>query len=95
MDKEVVGMPTFKGEKFEDEEITVDAGHFDNCRFVRCHLYYGGAGETELSDCTFEDCEWAFFGPAANTIEFLAALHNTGEEGRVVIEQTVRNILNQ
>ena len=82
-----------KGQTFENQDVLLDNGHFEDCVFRNCRLVYGGAGMVHLSGCSFDGVQWTFAGAAENTLRFMAALyHGTGEGGRQLIEDTFESI---
>ena len=82
-----------EGQTFSEETVTLDCNEFIKCKFVNCVLEYQGFGTVGLEGCEFEDVNWTFTGPAANTIKFMTGLYTgAGEGGRKLIEGTFVNI---
>lgn len=66
-------MEVYNDRTFENEMVRLDESAFYRCRFLRCHLIYGG-GELFLHECRIENCTVQFYGPAAHTVNILPAL---------------------
>jgi len=73
-----------------DQSIVVDEDEYIGCTFTRCQLIYKGGGLPMLVNNSFKECQWNFDGPAARTVQFMAALYIAG--GRAVIEATIENV---
>jgi len=85
-------MSSFRNETFSEVAIVVDGHDYAGCRFDRCRIVYCGAAAVSVTGCTFNDCEWAFDGPAAKTVQFMAALYAMGGTAQQLIERTFDNI---
>jgi len=82
-----------KGQTFENQDILLDNGRFEDCVFRNCRLIYGGAGLVHMAGCSFDGVRWEFAGAAENTLRFMAALYQgAGEGGRQLIEDTFESI---
>ncbi len=75
---------------FEGKNIVLDGGSFYACQFNRCKLIYNGMMAVTFDECSFDNCEWQFAGPALNTIGFMQALYAVGAKD--LIENTFQNI---
>lgn len=63
----------------KNETVVLDDGAFVGCKFDGCRIRYGGTGPVVLDSNSFSTaCSWEFFGPAANTAQFLRQLHDHG-----------------
>lgn len=67
-----------KKQTFEDTTISLDGGSFYGCTFNRCKLQFSGLLSITLEGGRYNDCNWEFTGPAANTISFMTALYKAG-----------------
>ena len=82
-----------EGRTFQNEEIRLDFGNFENCKFDGCTMIYGGYGPVSMTGCGFSDVRWEFTDAAANTVEFMTSMYRgAGEGGRQLIEATIENI---
>ena len=81
------------GKTFEESLIELDGISFEQCRFVRCKLVYGGGVSVDFQDCSFEQCHWIFEGPADRTLVFLSSLYQGfGPEGRAIVEDIFESV---
>lgn len=78
------------GETFRDTMIAIDGSTFVNCTFEKCVLVYSGLLPACLDGNSFTACRWEFGGPAANTLNFMAALYRSG--ARDLVELTFQGI---
>jgi hypothetical protein len=76
---------------YVDTTVTLDGNLFEECSFVRCKLEYSGIAEVVLTSCIIDDCEFAFVGPASNTLQFLSAMYKDGPSVVEGIFQAIRN----
>lgn len=88
---------TFKNQTFPSTDhpettIILDFNAFEKCTFIKCQLVFHATGPVGMNGCTFDNCTWAFNGPAADTVKFMAALYSQGGGGRDLIESTLNNI---
>jgi hypothetical protein len=81
-------MTQLTGMTFSQQTIRLDGVAYRNCRFENCRIVFGGALPTALQDNQFQNCTWGFDGPAATTMQFLAALHAQGGDARTLVEGT-------
>jgi hypothetical protein len=87
------GTTRIAGYQFENEDVIIDFTTYENCYFKNCKIIYFGQGPIGLLGGTFENCQWGFAGPAANTVLFLRAMyHGNNEGGRALVEDTFQNI---
>lgn len=83
----------FEEENFSGQTITLDFNDFVRCRFSNCSLVYHGYGPVGLNGCEFNEVNWNFSGPAANTIKFMTAIYQgAGAGGRRLIDATFENM---
>jgi hypothetical protein len=75
----------------KDATIELDSFHAQGEKFSRCHFVYRGGQPPTLVNCTFNDCTFAFEGPAGDTLALLARLYHGGFRG--LVEQTFANIM--
>jgi hypothetical protein len=50
--------------------VVIDGKHFNNCRFERCTVIYGG-GDFAWSNTQFINCQLSFEAAAARTLQYL------------------------
>jgi hypothetical protein len=81
-----------EGKVFGTEEVILDGKRFLRCVFKKSTLVFQGKQPVVFSDTTFLDVNWRLDGPAALTINFLSALRNTGDVGRILIDNTLKQI---
>ncbi len=80
----------FTGRTFADVPQVVDGNKYFNCTFERCAIAYRGGEIPHMMGCSFADCTWHFEDAAQRTLGFLHQLyHGTGDNGRLLIEQTI------
>lgn len=79
-------------EKFRNTTVFLDGSTFVGCSFERCIFVFSALMPTHLDGCTFEDCQWQFAGPAANTVGFMTAMYSQGGGAAKLIEGTFDNI---
>jgi len=75
---------------FLEQSIVIDGDEYIGCTFSRCKLVYAGGTLPMLVNNSYKDCQWAFDGPAARTIQFMGLLYTGG--GKSVIEATIENV---
>lgn len=85
-------MARHENKLFRNQTITLDGNEYDRCRFETCVLQYQGLRPVVLNDNLMNDCQWSFKGPAANAVQFLSALHRSGNDGALLVEQTFNMI---
>jgi len=59
---------------FEDLVEIMDGKTYEDCKFKNVTLIYMGGPPPTLARCAFEDSEFKFDGPAANTLAFLRSM---------------------
>lgn len=82
-------------ETFGDgQRVPLDGDEFIRCRFNDCLLVFTGEGPIVMDGNVFGPAvKWTFDGPAARTLQFLAALyHGAGDGGRGLVEETFATI---
>jgi hypothetical protein len=84
----------FRDKDFNGEEVTLDDNTFTGCTFRNCTVIYRGSSKLHVSGNRFlENVKWKLDGPAAATVQFLAAVYNgMGEGGRDLVENTFKQI---
>lgn len=81
------------GETYHDVSVVLDGNTYNDCIFTRCNMSYSGVLPVGLVGCTFSECEWAFNGPALETMKFLGNLAAMGGGAKEMVETTFNNIL--
>jgi hypothetical protein len=61
------------GRRYEGQRVVVGGERFERCAFARCEVVLDGR-PVHLVDSSFEGCTWSLEGPAAATVDLLAAL---------------------
>jgi hypothetical protein len=83
----------YRDELIEGQDVLLDGRAFTGCTLRDCRMIVKGMRPAKLSGCTFHNVRWVLDGPAAQTIEFLAALyHDAGAGGRQLVEDTFDRI---
>jgi hypothetical protein len=84
----------YRDQDFDGQEVLLDGSIFTGCTFRNCRLVFKAMAPVGMSACHFkENVQWAFDGPAALAVEFMAAMyHGCGEGGRKLIEETFNEI---
>jgi hypothetical protein len=78
---------------YENMMIYLDGSTFVECRFIRCTLSYSGLLPVHLERNAFDNCNYAFTGPAAATMAFLTGLyHGGGPVGEQAVEQIFEDV---
>lgn len=85
-------MTRLDGMSFKDQDIRLDGVAYRNCQFEGCRIVFGGHLTTALENNQFKDCTWLFDGPAAQTLQFMSAMHAQGADARTLIEATFQTI---
>lgn len=67
-----------EGQHFEKKRIAVEAVDFTDCTFVDCQFAYSGGVPYSFLDCDILNCTFEIEGAAANTLDMLRLLYNTG-----------------
>lgn len=81
---------------FIGERIHLDGKAFQHCTFKWCTLVYTATAPFTLTDSAIEDCQWSLEGPAALALEFLRALHASGQgSGRSVVTELLGSMVGQ
>jgi len=84
----------FNEKTFTKEDIHLDFNEFNNCKFIECNIIYHGYGHVGMEDCSFEKIRMSFSNAAANTINFMSAIYNTGPgENKKFIDDVIKNII--
>ncbi len=77
---------------FRDQTVTLDGNEYDRCTFENCILEYQGVRPVSLVGSSMNNCQWSFKGPAANAIQFMSAMYQSGGQGAALIESTFNQI---
>lgn len=86
-------MAELKNQTFSDQTVDMDGNTYDGCKFERCVLRYSGNRSVQLNGCRFEGCTLSLDGAAANTIGYLAAIHQgLGDWGKNNVENLIKAI---
>lgn len=89
-------MITNVGNVYSGVRVSLDNQSYRDCIFQNCVIEYAGTGPISLVGCKFNDCQWAFAGPAQNTINFMQMMyHHMGDFGKEMMEATFNNIRQQ
>lgn len=80
------------GETFYNQDIQIDSAEFEGCQFDKCNLIYRG-GVMRLKNNVFGDVKWIFDGAAANTVQFMTLTYQSGEGGKVLVEEIIASII--
>jgi hypothetical protein len=64
-----------KGTRFSRTRVNIDSQRFEDCVFDNCAVVFSATGPYQLGGCTFNNCSFAFEGPAAATVQFMTALY--------------------
>jgi hypothetical protein len=78
------------GVNYNHETVELDGEIFSNCEFRACRLLYSGGEPPVFDDCRFDDCEWKFEGPAANTLAHLKIVWSAG--GKAPVQAMIKEI---
>jgi hypothetical protein len=79
------------GQTFVGANIQIDSGvAYVKCKFVQCTLVFTGMGPIQFMETTIENCQWAFAGPAGNTLNSLRSMYVSGAQE--MVEQVFRSI---
>jgi hypothetical protein len=77
---------------FTKQTVVLDGNEFDQCTFDGCILEYQGLRPVAMTTNTMTQCEWSFKGPAANAVQFMSALYQSGSSGAQLVEATFNGI---
>jgi hypothetical protein len=69
--------------RFENSDVELDGNEFDRCELVGCRLNYRGGEFPKISNSIITGCSFILLDAAQRTIEFLRALHASGDTGPV------------
>src|SRR5437588_10527763 len=82
-----------EGSTFTGGRVEIDGNVFVGCVFDRTVLIYKGLAPVSMVECVFNNVEWAFDGPAANTLLFLKSIyHGIPDGGRQLVERIFEDI---
>lgn len=70
--------------------IELDNNEFHRCVFENVTLVYAAVGPTTLANCTFNNVQWQFQGPATLALTFLTSLYHNG--GKAVVEHVFESV---
>lgn len=79
---------TYENRRFSKKTIHFDSARFIGCKFENCKINYSGYGIT-LIDCEFDHVGFTFHGKAANALNVLKMIDESG--GEQYIERTFPN----
>lgn len=83
----------FENETFRDRTVEIDGNQYTNCTFIKCRIVFTGFEEGVFDACNFIRCDWGFSGPAASTLNYLAAIyHGLGQTGQDMVEGIFESI---
>lgn len=77
---------------FKNTVVVLDGNEFEGCTFDACTLEYEGSEAVALTGNTVTNCQWAFKGAAANAVQFMGALYQSGAQGALLVEATFNQI---
>jgi hypothetical protein len=78
---------------FAGKQVNLDGTVFDKCIFQNCKMIYSGGDLPQMSNCSMNDCQWSFEGPAARTLAFIRAIyHGLGQHGEEYVESIFEGI---
>lgn len=77
---------------FNKQTVVLDGNEFDQCTFESCVLEYQGLRQVAMTTNTMNNCQWSFKGPAANAVQFMGALYQSGASGAQLVEATFNGI---
>lgn len=77
---------------FKNTTVSLDGNEFEKCVFDGCTLEYDGSQAVALTGSTMSNCTWAFKGSAANAVQFMSALYQSGAQGALLVEATFNQI---
>jgi hypothetical protein len=63
----------YEGRAFTNQVFQVEECWFINCVLRECCLFYAG-GSYLWENTTFENCQWKFQGPAAQTMNLIGLI---------------------
>jgi len=75
----------------EDKTVFLDGATIHNCELRRCKLVFSGYLNYSLTHCKFEECTWAFNGPASTVLQFLRSMNKMG--ANEMVQHVVKAIL--
>jgi hypothetical protein len=75
---------------FNHETVVLDGEAFEDCEFRECRLVYSGGPPPVFNHCRFDECEWKFDGPAANTLAHLKLIWSVG--GKAPVQAMIKEI---
>ncbi len=75
---------------FNHETVYLDGDAFADCSFQTCRMVYAGGPPPAFDNCRFDDCEWKFEGPAADTLAILKLIWSVG--GKAPVQAMIKEI---
>src|SRR4051812_44289785 len=79
--------------QFKGGVIELDGNEFIGCTFQGVKLVYKASGPVTLTNCIFDNVQFAFEGGAGDTVGFLRGMyHGMGQSGRIIVEQLFESI---
>jgi hypothetical protein len=86
-------MAQFTNTTFEGGNIDLDGNAFEGCTFKKCTLIYRAIGGVQITGSNFDECTFAFDGPAGLTIEFLKFLYHGFDIGPELVEKLIDDLI--
>ncbi len=85
-------MAKHEKQAFRNTAVALDGQDFEACTFDGCSLEYEGNEPVSLRGSTLNNCTWVFKGPAANAVQLMGALYQSGAQGALLVEATFNQI---
>ncbi len=63
----------YEGRTFKQQVFQLEECWFVNCVLRECVIFYAG-GPFEMTNATFENCQWKFQGAAALTAQLMTSI---------------------
>lgn len=82
----------YEEQVFGEQIVDLDENNYRRCLFERSILVYSGATPVHMESNTFMGINFAFNGPALNTIVFLASLYQQGGQVKEAVEALFQQI---
>ena len=71
-------MPTYRNERFSNQDVRVDGNRYEACSFSECRLIYGGGDKPAFNGCSFRQTNLQLDGAANRTAQYLQGLYGLG-----------------
>lgn len=72
----------------KNKVMVIDNLDIKNCKLIKCTIIYGGE-KVQINDNELIDCNYQFFGEAANTLILMKGLDEAG--AKVLLQRTFPN----